>query len=116
MRSIRDGDPPVEAIVQLSKVVQEIQKKDETFRIAPPQSLCGRVMNVFVWEETQWSYVKATCRVGGFLRIRNGSYSQQFWNQEKSEYEFSAYYLLSTTLNRPIDTTNSGTAFSDPET
>lgn len=41
--------------------------------IAAPISLCGRVINAIVWEETMWNLIatKRIVDVGSFLRLRN---------------------------------------------
>jgi hypothetical protein len=92
LRQTRQYDPPIEAVVRLSKTVEKIQAVDESFGIAPPKSLCGRVMNVFVWEEHQWHYIQSVCKIGSFLRIRNGDYGKLFWDQAQSHCKYSSRF------------------------
>lgn len=73
--SIRNGDPPSEALEAIAKTVEAIKSKgdgaDEASSLEPPTCLCGRVMNIAVWEEAHWALVREILKVGSFIRLRN---------------------------------------------
>ena len=62
-------DPPSTALVSLSKIKESREGR-------PPlpvvKRLCGRVVNVAIWEEPHWSILtKSGTRAGRFVRLRN---------------------------------------------
>lgn len=72
--AIRDGDPPSQALQAIATAVERIKAVDDAGDVStlePPKCLCGRVMNVAVWEEPDLHLVKDTLSVGTFIRLRN---------------------------------------------
>ena len=52
------GDPTTEAIEAVARLVIKINEdipKSEHLRI--PGALCGRVMNIVVWEQNHWDFI-----------------------------------------------------------
>jgi len=45
--------------------------QSEIFELEPPKAVCGRVVNVAVWEDPSWDLVDASVRIGAFIRLRN---------------------------------------------
>lgn len=62
-----NNDPPSEALVAISKI-KECRNGRPPLTI--PQRLCGRVMNVAIWENSHWNLV-GHLKVGDFIRLRN---------------------------------------------
>lgn len=69
--AIKNGDPPSEALQAIANAVERIKAADDSSALEPPKSLCGRVMNVAVWEEPDLQLIKETLGVGTFIRLRN---------------------------------------------
>ena len=62
-----NNDPPSEALVAISKIKE---CRDGRPPLTIPQRLCGRVMNVAIWETSHWNLV-GHLKVGEFIRLRN---------------------------------------------
>lgn len=69
--AIKNGDPPSEALQAIANAVETIKAVDNASTLEPPKSLCGRVMNVAVWEEPDLQFIKFALQVGSFIRLRN---------------------------------------------
>jgi hypothetical protein len=66
------GDPPSEALVAISKICEVRTGQGRQPPLTAPERLCGRVVNVVIWEETHWEIiVRHEVAVGGFIRLRN---------------------------------------------
>lgn len=74
------NEPSSEAVASVSKIVDTINSKSSTSdsnastNMEPPQSLCGRVINVVIWEPNHWDLIKNAklfVGVGKFLHLRN---------------------------------------------
>ncbi len=70
------GDPPEKVLIEIEKILKE--KSPHDFLnicdgIEAPLALCGRVMNVKIWEEPLWNLIQGESfiRVGSFVRLRN---------------------------------------------
>ena len=63
-----NNDPPSEALVAISKLKEG---RDGHPPLTIPQRLCGRVMNVVVWENSHWNQVAPHLNIGDFVRLRN---------------------------------------------
>ena len=72
---IRTGDPPKEAMVSLHSTIQGLNKSpyrtESAAELSEVVALCGRVVNMAVWESTHWDFLQSTVRVGNFLRLRS---------------------------------------------
>ena len=65
------SDPPHRALEKLRDVIEGFKREEACFvDMEAPRTLCGRVVNVLIWEESQWNYVK-DLKVGTFIRLRN---------------------------------------------
>lgn len=75
LATIQNGDPPREALIALHATVEELNssshRKGAFKQLHEIVSVRGCVVNVAVWEEPHWEFVKQNCKVGDFLRIRN---------------------------------------------
>ena len=77
-QAIQEGDPPATVLTAISKIVPTLKKgvggDDESEIFEPPKCLCGRVVNVAIWETEQWERIlsnESGIRVGKFVRIKN---------------------------------------------
>ena len=62
-------DPPPEALLAISKI-KDTREWREDLRTA--QRLCGRVVNVAIWEEPHWAILaQPSTKLGDFIRLRN---------------------------------------------
>ena len=67
---ITDGDPPKEALISLHSTILYLNDQyDSNFNDIV--SVCGRVVNVAIWELPHWTFVKENLNIGDFIRIRN---------------------------------------------
>jgi hypothetical protein len=64
-------------IGRMATFIQEREMKAED-PIEPPKSLCGKIVNVAVWEEPHWAFVRKRLQPGSFLRMRNVSESDLY--------------------------------------
>jgi len=73
-------DPPASVLTAINKIVPTLTKvgsEDEDEDIEnfdPPKCLCGRVVNVAIWEAAQWERIRSNesgIRVGKFVRLKN---------------------------------------------
>jgi hypothetical protein len=71
------GEPTSAVIGRMAAFIQEMEKGAED-PIEPPKSLCGKVVNIGVWEDPHWDLVKKTLRPGKFVRMRNVSQGQLY--------------------------------------
>lgn len=76
-----DGDPTVEAIKSVERaimIINEGKSKDKTMEI--PRALCGRVMNVVIWEQSHWDFINEG-RLGKneLIREYNGKIGKGSW-------------------------------------
>ena len=65
------SDPTQEAVLKVATLVHRLHNLDPDFNAETPLSLCGRVANAFVHEESHWNIVQETLSVGSFVRLRN---------------------------------------------
>jgi hypothetical protein len=66
-QSQRQGDPPPSCLIKVRDILRDYQK--ENMQI--PKALCGKVVNVVIWEESYWKFCQEHVNVGSFLRMRN---------------------------------------------
>jgi hypothetical protein len=78
-QSVRNGDPPCSAVVKIAAVVKKIRELDGNESVVAPKALCGRVVNLIIWEDALWDMVKSNVQIGTFLRLRNVDY--QMWRE-----------------------------------
>ena len=71
------GEPTSAVIGRMAAFIREMEKGADD-PIEPPKSLCGKVINVAIWEDAHWELVKKTLRPGKFVRIRNVSQGQLY--------------------------------------
>lgn len=64
----REGDPPPESLVKISGILENLNLSEE---METPKALCGKVSNVWIWEESFWDLVTNHVQVGAFIRLRN---------------------------------------------
>lgn len=66
----RQDDPPSETLIAISKIKE---CRDNRKPLIIPDRLCGRVVNVAVWEEPHWDTVTIdnNVKIGDFIRLRN---------------------------------------------
>jgi hypothetical protein len=83
--AVRNGDPPCEALLSIASVIESIKTADgdsgtgdDVASLEPPTCLCGRVVNVAVWEESHWDLVREVLQVGSFIRLRNVHESRMY--------------------------------------
>jgi hypothetical protein len=76
-QSVRNGDPPCSAVVKIASVVKKIRELDDNESLEAPKALCGRVVNLIIWEDDLWHMAKSNIQIGTFLRLRNVDY--QMW-------------------------------------
>lgn len=89
-QSVRNGDPPCSAVVKIDAVVKKIRELDDNESLVAPKALCGRVVNLIIWEDALWDIVKSNIQIGTFLRLRNVDY--QMWregNMKGNEHRYS---------------------------
>jgi hypothetical protein len=77
MSSIRTGDPPVEAVAKIAAIVEAHKEAANLRDLQVPVSLCGRVVNAFIWEVENWELVHSAVRIGNFIRLRNVAHGQK---------------------------------------
>ena len=72
---LRQGDPPPTAV---SKIATILRKWKENHSNDPsvaalhiPESTCGKVVNVIIWERHHWDLIEQHVPTGTFLRLRN---------------------------------------------
>ena len=77
-QAIQEGDPPSSVLTAISKIVPTLTKgvggDGESEGFEPPKCLCGRVVNVAIWEAEQWERIRSNesgIRVGKFVRLKN---------------------------------------------
>lgn len=80
------GDPSPEAIDAVAQAINKMNEDEKgDDRLEPPEALCGRVINLTVWEDTHWNFITegrignnnmsptgAVCP-GQWIRLRNVS-------------------------------------------
>lgn len=75
LAGIEHGDPPSEALVALHSTVELLNtspyKRETAKFLSDILSVCGRVVNVAVWETPHWDFVKSNFKIGDFIRFRN---------------------------------------------
>ena len=71
-RDALHDDPPSEALVAISKI-RDVQAGPKHKPWTAPERLCGRIVNVVIWEESHWEMITqhSLLSVGGFIRLRN---------------------------------------------
>ena len=71
------GDPPTEAMVALHLTIETMNnspyRTETTLLLGEVVSVCGRVVNLAVWESPHWDFAKRYFKVGDFIRLRNVS-------------------------------------------
>ena len=68
--ALSNGDPPAEAMVQISSIIEKLEDAGMV-KLDTPKAACGKVANVLVWEETHWKLITEHIPVGCFVRLRN---------------------------------------------
>jgi hypothetical protein len=80
-----ENEPSSRAVSSIAKVIEQMNEKlvlpnndfaSEITHIDPPKSLCGRVLNLVIWETSHWEQIRSArehFEVGKFLRLRNVS-------------------------------------------
>lgn len=83
---IVDGDPSVEAVEAVARAITNINKcKQKSVQIEVPGALCGRVVNVVIWEQNSWDFIysgrmgknepleknSSKINAGSWVRLRN---------------------------------------------
>jgi len=66
-------DPPHQALSSIADIIRMRSLDDIGTEIFdPPKRLCGRVINIAIWEDSYWKLLEnANCLVGTFIRLRN---------------------------------------------
>mmetsp|Transcript_8020 Transcript_8020/g.11908 ORF Transcript_8020/g.11908 Transcript_8020/m.11908 type:complete len:691 (-) Transcript_8020:386-2458(-) len=79
------GDPSPEAIDSVAQVINIVNEdREEEDKLELPEALCGRVINLTVWEDSHWNFISdgrigsnlsstAAVRPGQWIRLRNVS-------------------------------------------
>ena len=77
-QAMQEGDPPASVLMAISKIgptlTKDVSGDDESEAFEPPKCLCGRVINVAIWEGEQWERIRSNesgIRVGKFVRLKN---------------------------------------------
>ena len=69
------GDPPTQAMVALHLTIGTLNnspyRTETTVALSEVVSVCGRVVNLAVWESPHWDFSKRNFNVGDFIRLRN---------------------------------------------
>ena len=77
LESLSDGDPPVKAVVKIANLAKTLQSsRPDDKPLLTPYALTGRVVNVAVWEQSQWELVQEVVEIGTFIRLRNVKYEK----------------------------------------
>lgn len=65
-----NNDPPSQALTAISKIKES---RDGRPQMNTPQRLCGRVVNVVIWETSHWDVLTKhnNLKIGDFVRLRN---------------------------------------------
>jgi len=79
-QATQEGDPPASVLAAISKIVPTLVnggsegEGEDNESFDPPTCLCGRVVNVAIWEAEQWEQIRSNesgVRVGKFVRLKN---------------------------------------------
>ncbi len=71
IQAVPKNEPSPEALVSISQILKKYSSNQE---VEPPTSLCGRVINIVIWETNHWSLIekaKDYFTAGKFIRLRN---------------------------------------------
>jgi len=72
--SDRFSDPPSKALSSIANIISMVPFDDIDAAFEPPKRLCGRVINIAIWEDSCWNFLigaKMYVKVGNFVRLRN---------------------------------------------
>lgn len=69
-------------IAQIIDKMNSDDSKEGDGIVEKPKSLCGRVVNVAIWEKPHWDLVAERIAVGMFIRFRNVR-EGHLWNDQK---------------------------------
>jgi hypothetical protein len=91
-----DGEPPPEALIKIASTVKKLQRHDQTQSLVIPKALCGKVVNVIIWEDSHWKLITESVPVGCFIRLRHVDVrkwkNNPFWC--KYSCETKAYFCV----------------------
>jgi len=91
--AVSNGDPPAACVQKIERIISEMDNDgdDDDSDLSAPPALCGRVINVAVWENAHWLYltsgwmgtnfadlgeerrIEQAVSVGDWIRLRNVS-------------------------------------------
>jgi Telomeric single stranded DNA binding POT1/CDC13 len=67
-----DRDPSTASVIAIADIVQRLAVIRPNLALQPPITLCGRVINVVIWEKQHWDLIKEQIvKIGSFVRFRN---------------------------------------------
>jgi hypothetical protein len=91
-----NGEPPPEALIKIASTVKKLQKYDQTRSLAIPKALCGKVVNVVIWEDPHWKLITESVPVGCFIRLRHVDVRKWKNNPFRCKYscEAKAYFCV----------------------
>jgi hypothetical protein len=74
--NLRQGDPPPAALSKIASIIRGMKAGDATndeslASLQVPESTCGKVANVIIWERHHWILIENHVPIGTFLRLRN---------------------------------------------
>ena len=64
-------DPPPEVIARIAEVVELHRGSPGMTDLEVPKSVCGKVVNLVIWEEAAWKLITEHIPAGTFIRLRN---------------------------------------------
>ena len=88
------GDPPNDAVVRIANIIEKLQELDRSTIMEPPKALCGRGVNVIIWEEALWKLITSAVHVGDFVRLRN--VEARIWRDGRIRCKFISRKILRT--------------------
>jgi hypothetical protein len=69
---MKDHDPSTSSVIAIADIVKRLAVVRPSLSLQPPITLCGRVVNVVVWEKQHWDLIQEQIvKVGSFVRFRN---------------------------------------------
>jgi hypothetical protein len=85
-------EPSSEILSSLACVVDYLRRDKEDSQIEglqPPKSLCGKIMNVVIWEDSHWNFIRRSVAnnqltVGNFIHLRNVKERRLFQGEENT--------------------------------
>jgi len=67
-------EPPSEALSSIANIIGRMTSSNDAPTFDPPKMLCGKVINIAIWEDSYWNLITSAERfvkVGEFIRLRN---------------------------------------------